>query len=547
MYYQLAILAAVLGNVMGMNHHLIRKDITIALRQSNLDDLKAIFESVSDPWSNGYSMYWTREEILKLISPPEEEKKPLYDWLGSHNILCQDLGDAYQCYGDEETINEVFNVVDEDFFYQIPEQFEEIIEFVEGIFDTKIPELPRVNITVPVWQGADTGYVTREVLQRVFGVSNETVVNVSAAAIEYQDQCGFSQTDLETSQRENGEHVHNISHTVGPNYGADTESELDVQMISQVVDGVDLWYWQGTNWLYSLAVNFFNASSIPEVISMSWGWAEDSQCGIVSCSGNMTSEVYVSRVNTEYMKIGLRGTTIVVASGDAGAPGRTSEMCEVSRPVNPVFPGSSPYVTSVGATYLLQGNSTPHWTTPICQNNHCATGTQQAVVNFNTMGWTSGGGFGIYNEGTPKWQYEEVSSYLASGVSFPSNFNKQGRAYPDVAMTGHNCATYQGGMLGGVDGTSCSAPTFAGVITLLNYHQKQQGKPILGFANPVLYRMSRTSNTAFTDITTGNNTCTEYMCCGNGYGYHATEGFDAVTGLGTPNIQSMTEWMDLYL
>lgn len=547
MFYQLAIFATVLGSVMGINHQPLRKDITIALRQRNLDQLESIFDAVSDPWSVSYGMYWSRDDISQLISPPKEEKQPLYDWLGSYNVLCQDLGDAYQCYGDEQTINELFNVVGRDYFYRIPQQFEGVIEFVEGLFDTQIQSLPRVNISIPVWANADPGYVTREVLQRVFGVPNTTVTNVSTAAIEYQNACGFSQTDLETSQRENREHEHNISHTVGPNYQPDTESELDVQMISQVVDGVDLWYWQGTNWLYSLAVNFYNSSTIPEVISMSWGWAEDSQCSIIACSGNMTSETYVSRVNVEYMKIGLRGTTIVVASGDAGAPGRTSESCDSSRPVNPVFPGSSPYVTSVGATYLLQGNSTPHWTTPICQSNKCATGTQQAVVNFATMGWTSGGGFGIYGETTPTWQAKEVASYLASGVSFPSNFNKQGRAYPDVAATGHNCATYEGGMLGGVDGTSCSSPTFAGMLTLLNYHQKQQGKAVLGFANPTLYHMSRTSNTAFTDITTGNNTCTEYLCCGNDFGYHATEGFDAVTGLGTPNLRAMTEWLDLYL
>ena len=45
-------------------------------------------------------------------------------------------------------------------------------------------------------------------------------------------------------------------------------------------------------------------SNYQDVISMSWGWAEDSQCNITSC-GNLTSHEYVDRVNMEYVKIGL--------------------------------------------------------------------------------------------------------------------------------------------------------------------------------------------------------------------------------------------------
>ena len=52
---------------------------------------------------------------------------------------------------------------------------------------------------------------------------------------------------------------------------------------------------------------------------MSWGWAEDRQCDIIDCQ-NITSQQYVNRVNNEYLKITLRGVTIVV-DGDAGAPG----------------------------------------------------------------------------------------------------------------------------------------------------------------------------------------------------------------------------------
>jgi subtilase family serine protease len=38
---------------------------------------------------------------------------------------------------------------------------------------------------------------------------------------------------------------------------------------------------------------------------------------------------YVARVNTEFQKIGTIGTTLLSASGDSGAHGRTNEDCSV--------------------------------------------------------------------------------------------------------------------------------------------------------------------------------------------------------------------------
>ena len=62
------------------------------------------------------------------------------------------------------------------------------------------------------------------------------------------------------------------------------------------------------------------------------------------------------RINTEFMKIGLRGTSIMVASGDSGANGRADGLC-TSKTLTPGFPASSPYVTAVGATQV-QSSST---------------------------------------------------------------------------------------------------------------------------------------------------------------------------------------------
>jgi tripeptidyl-peptidase-1 len=53
--------------------------------------------------------------------------------------------------------------------------------------------------------------------------------------------------------------------------------------------------------------------------------------------------------NTEAMKLGLQGVTLVAASGDDGAnSGYGNGYCFY----DPKFPASSPYVTAVGATQV---------------------------------------------------------------------------------------------------------------------------------------------------------------------------------------------------
>jgi tripeptidyl-peptidase-1 len=334
---------------------------------------------------------------------------------------------------------------------------------------------------------------------------------------------------------------------VGDNIGTDDESELDVQVMSQVADGINLWYWQSPLWLYSMAVDFNNAEDVPDVLSMSWGWNENAQCDIIQCV-NITSHDYIRRVNYEYMKILLRGTTIVASSGDAGAPGRTSEDCNVNRPVNAVFPGSSEFVISVGATFVETEYTNLTTVTPLCANHSCVEGSVEHVVNFANVSWTSGGGFSNFTQNTPYWQEHEVDAYLKKTPSLPNatTFNPNGRAYPDISLVGHSCPTYNQGILEGLDGTSCSSPLMGGVVAVINQYQLSKGRNVVGYLNPLLYHIAENCKGCFNDISGGNNWCTEGGCCDNPtqFGYPGIVGFDPVTGLGTPNIGNILSYLD---
>jgi subtilase family serine protease len=84
-------------------------------------------------------------------------------------------------------------------------------------------------------------------------------------------------------------------------------------------------------------------------------------------------------------------------------------------------------------------------------------------------------------------------------------------------------------------GTSAAAPLWAGLIALAD---QAAGHP-LGFINPVLYQIGRSSRyqRAFHDITTGNNTMRfPHTTIA---GYHAARGWDPVTGWGSPNAHEL--------
>ncbi|KAJ5819571.1 Tripeptidyl-peptidase sed2 [Penicillium riverlandense] len=237
---------------------------------------------------------------------------------------------------------------------------------------------------------------------------------------------------------------------------------------------------------------------LPQVISTSYG--EDEQS---------VPEKYARSVCNLFTQLGSRGVSVLFSSGDSGVGGD----CVTNDGSNrthflPQFPAACPWVTSVGATTHM---------------------SPESAVSF------SSGGFSDVWE-RPSYQNDAVSAYLeVLGDQYAGLFNPKGRAFPDVAAQGANFAVYSAGSLVSLEGTSCSCPTFAGVIALLNDARLRANKPVMGFLNPWIYANGAS---VLNDITTGGSTG-----CSQGQGisasWNATKGWDPVTGLGTPNFAEM--------
>merc|ERR1711874_681309 len=104
--------------------------------------------------------------------------------------------------------------------------------------------------------------------------------------------------------------------------------------------------------------------------------------------------------NAEFQKIGLRGVSLMAASGDSGANGRTDGEC-TGTVLHSSFPGSSPYITAVGATQLqdpvYELPSMPAACNALANMSmKCASGGTEVAVSSQVAGFTSGGGFSTY-------------------------------------------------------------------------------------------------------------------------------------------------------
>lgn len=237
--------------------------------------------------------------------------------------------------------------------------------------------------------------------------------------------------------------------------------------------------------------------NIPQVISISY--TDDEQA---------VPRSYADQVCERFSYLALRGVSVLVASGDAGTQGtRFSDCLGPDREPRfiPTFPASCPWVTTVGATARWGG----------------------------VAGFSSGGFSNYYAQ--PEWQKDAVEKYLAgssasTGVKENPWFawNASGRAYPDLTLLGTDYLVINAGSPNPTKGTSASTPVIAAMITLLNDIRLKNGKPVLGFLNPILYKSDIAD--AFTDITEGNvNGCANQDH--QQPGFKAATGWDAASGL----------------
>ncbi|KAM5543119.1 hypothetical protein V8D89_002993 [Ganoderma adspersum] len=274
---------------------------------------------------------------------------------------------------------------------------------------------------------------------------------------------------------------------------ATVEASLDVQYAIGIATGVDTTFVSvGSNNSDGIAgfpdvINdLISQEEVPFVLITSFGFDEETLP--VGLANNLCNA---------YAQLGARGTMILFGSGNGGVAGIQTKNCTT---FVPPLPSSCPFVTSVGGTNSFGPE----------------VGVSLSAGGFSNM------------FARPQYQEDAVYAYLGRlGDTNKGLYNVSGRAFPDIAAQVKSFQVVRGGQTISVSGTSAASPTVAGVVALLNDAIFKSGGKPLGFLNPLLYSDAKD---ALNDITQGNN-----PGCGTD-GFPTSEGWDPVTGLGTPNF-----------
>ena len=266
--------------------------------------------------------------------------------------------------------------------------------------------------------------------------------------------------------------------------GADGEVALDIQVSGSIAPGARIAVYFAPNtdqgFIDAITTAVHDTTNKPSVLSISWGGPESTW-----------AQASVTALNDACQSAAALGVTITVAAGDNGSSDGESGN-------NVDFPASSPYVLGCGGTELIGSGTTI---------------TEEVVWNDQSEGGgATGGGFSALFA-APTWQ---------TGIA---GFSGTMRGGPDVAgdaspESGYNILV--DGEQQVVGGTSAVAPLWAALIAMIN---QMKGGPV-GFVNPSLYG----DEADFHDITQGNNGA-----------FSAGPGWDACTGLGSPNGQEIAE------
>ena len=286
------------------------------------------------------------------------------------------------------------------------------------------------------------------------------------------------------------------------------------------------------------AINYAVNNNLGDVISMSFGEAE-------TCLGAPGPDL-TAAYHAAFVAATQKGITLFASSGDQGAAQPTCDGNSWIKSAS--TPANDPLVTAVGGTALIAADfcftafgcdpsTYPSPGTYLSEKawNEGPLGDFPNIIGPGTE--ATGGGFSdIFGEPP----YQQGTAGLHGGTQ---------RGVPDVAYSGailHGVLTYLD--IPGVPtgfyrfgGTSCGSPQWSAITAIMN--QKAGGR--LGFLNKAIYDIGKHGNqTAFHDITTGNNSALEFDSMNNPVlitGFSAGAGWDATTGFGSPISTSVVD------
>ncbi|KAH9062451.1 subtilisin-like protein [Lactarius vividus] len=519
-------------------------DLYMALKPQRENALVDALYEVSEPGHPRYRAHLTKEQVAELVAPRPETLELVNSWLEHRGISSSSismthggdtlmlkamsvtqantlLGASYQLYRHVESGETVVRTVG----YSLPvalhwhvlsvaptttfvslrtqwqtprNRSDRAVKTTSGELATVLSSRAKVDSVTPSflrWLYETEAYTPN--------TRGENVLGVVGLLEDYP-----SQTDLTAFMQKYRSEANDATYTVvaanGGGYDPthpNEEANMDIQYAEAMAYPTPhIFYSTGQgpsgreNYYLSWLEYILDQENIPQTISISYSNEEES-----------IPREFAVYVCLQFAKLGVRGVSVLLASGNDGIGKGTCLRDDGTVRFKPSFPGGCPYITVVGGT---------------------------TDYNPEVAAEFSGGGFSDYFK-RPSYQEGAVSTFLQDlGNQYQGLYNASGRGIPDIAAQAIGFRIFFNGNEQVEEGTSIATPVVAGIISLLNDWLILTGQEPLGFLNPWLYgRGFRGLN----DITEGSN-----PGC-NLDGFSAVVGWDPVTGLGTPNFRRLLE------
>ncbi|HXA67698.1 MAG TPA: protease pro-enzyme activation domain-containing protein [Bryobacteraceae bacterium] len=521
--------------------------LRLAPSESQQADLEKLLTEQQTPGSPNYHHWLTPDEYGLRFGASDADINKITQWLQQQGLQVVSVargrnwiaasGTAAQVEPAFQTEIHTY-VTDGETHYanaselSVPAAFGSVVESIRGLNDFRMkPRLHSLAAPAYTSSSSQAHYLAPDDLATIYDITPLYAAGINGAGqkIAIAGQIEVNLSDIEQFRSifnlpANDPQTLLVPGSSNPGNSSKSgdlaESDLDLEWSGAVARDASIIFVYSSDVMTS--VQYAIDQSLAPVVSVSYG-----NCEQESARSDIASfQQWAKQANAQ-------GITWLAASGDNGA----ADCADAQNPGLSVdLPGSLPEVTSVGGTEFAEGTGT-YWSLTNNANGASAlsyvpeTTWNDSVADGQPS--SSGGGASILFS-KPSWQ---------TGPGVPSD---NARHVPDVSLNASadhdGYLVYTGGSRQVYGGTSVPAPSFAGLVALLNQQVSSGG---VGNINPNMYGLAQSNPAIFHDITTGNNIVTipcsrkALNCTATPVGYNAGVGYDQATGLGSVDAYNL--------
>jgi hypothetical protein len=493
--------------------------LAIGLPLRNQAALGELLRQLYDPHSTNFHKFLSPPEFTARFGPTEQDYQAVIKFAEANGLAVVRKHPnrlVLDVEGSVSNIEQAFQITlrtyrhptePRDFFAPDTEPSVPVnlsVVTVEGLSDYELPRplLHKIDSSKvhPLGGSGPGGYYAGNDFRNAYVPG--TTLNGAGQSVGVLEFSSYYQVDITNYEKTNGlaNYVSLTNEVVGspaPGTANNIEVALDIEMAIAMASGLSRVIVYETSGSASSILSQMADDNLAKQMSCSWTW-----------SGGPSATV-----DSILLQMAAQGQSFFQAAGDKDAYTGRQTLDNANQTTAPV---DSTNLTCVGGTSLMMNGSGVSW-------------LSEAVWNYSTNGGSdanvgSGGGISTYYT-IPYWQTNVSMTANSGSTTF--------RNIPDVALTADQVyVAYDDGSSGGVAGTSCAAPLWAGFCALVNQQSVAAGGTTVGFLNPALYAIASGTNynACFHDITTGNNIGRNTPGL-----FYAVTNYDLATGLGTPN------------